>query len=130
MRYYNFSPRYYRFGGQPIRYEARWDGRALPGTRSPEAHELGVGDASIPDSFYTGTYNEELQESYYPVSGYPSTLTAPGRGSAEPLSPQRYPEWQLEELGFFGALSDNEKRLTLLAVGGVAAYFFFFRKRR
>lgn len=85
------SPLYYRFGAQPIRWAAGWQGR----TQS-EIHAPGLGNASFPDSFYDQTYDQNLQKSYRefapPRTGYGVNLVSgPRYGSPEPLSPQMYP---------------------------------------
>jgi len=129
-RFYKINPRYYRYGGQPMRYEANWKGVPAPSVRSAESFELG--DASFPDSWNTGTYNEELQESYYPPAtprNYPSPITAPSRGGVEPLSPQMYPAWQLKGLSGISVLGLSGG--TLLAVGGAAvAAVLLLRKKK
>jgi len=144
-RYYQnrkpLSPRYYNFSGSPTRFAYDWRGRMQPAARS--ASQLDLGNADFNDSFYTGTHNEELQESFYDLpGGIPNVpqqvidyIGRPGRGRPEPLSPQRYPIRQLDSmarnsgLGLFETLSDTQKTIGLLAVGSVAA-FLFIRKRR
>ena len=145
-RYYQKprDPRYYNFGGMPTRHAYSWRGRAnsaqRPGARLDLGHD-GLGEANFNESFYKGTYDENLQKSYYNLPGdIPDVpkqvidyLGRPGRGRPEPLSPQRYPKWQLESmarrsgLGLFETLSDMQKSIGLLAVGSVAA-FLLLRK--
>jgi hypothetical protein len=111
-----------------------------PAHRSGSHLDLGgLGEVDINNSFYAGTYNEELQESYHDLPGNIPKVPAqlidylgrPGRGRPEPLSPQRYPKWQLERmaqksgLGLFETLSDMQKTIGLVAVGSVAAFLLF-----
>ena len=142
-RYYQnhkpWNPRYYNYGGLPTRFAFDWRGRTSAPQRS--AAHLDLGNADINDSFYTGTHNEELQESFYDLPGQSPDVShqvidylgRPGRGRPEPLSPQRYPLWQLDSmaqrsgLGLFETLSDTQKTIGLLAVGGVAAFFLLRR---
>lgn len=145
-RYYQrnpqWNPRYYNHAGMPTRYAYDWRGQVAAPQRSG-AH-MNLGNADFNDSFYKGTYNEELQESFYDLPGdipdVPSQvldyLGRPGRGRPEPLSPQRYPIQQLESmarrsgLGLFETLSDTQKTIGLLAVGGVAAFLLVRKPKR
>jgi hypothetical protein len=123
-------PRYYQFGGSPHRYMSNWDGW-YPNYPGRAATSRALGDVIFPmasELNYPGTAWDKLRESQYnlspPPRGYQKELfykERPTQGAPEPLSPQQYPQWQARELGFWAGLSDNEKRLAVIAVGGVAA---------
>ena len=129
-------PRYYQYGGTPQRFYSEWN-NWYPDYASRSATSRGLGDVIFPmasELDYPGTAWDKLRESQYKLStpprGYDKNLfyrERPQQGAPEPLSPQQYPQWQARELGFWAGLSDNEKRLAILAVGGVAAYFLLKR---
>jgi hypothetical protein len=69
--------------------------------------------------------DEEIDEDAlydHPMADWPPQR----RSGPEPLDPAMVPAWQ-KPMGEF-QLSDNEKRLALVAVAGAAAWWFFLRK--
>ena len=109
--------RYYNFGGSPRHYAYDWQGLAMPSVRAAETRALGSG------------YD-------YEESTAPYDLHFPALADWPPIRPSG-PEpgahdmvgWGRTDLGFFGKLSDNERRLVLLAVAG-AGLLWYLRSRR
>ena len=108
-----YASTYYQYGGQPMHFAANWSGMPMPGHRAAETAALaGIG----PDSNYiegltlgdydTGQYFQTGERSVY-------------HGGIE--------QSQIDDevhraLGVFGALSQNEKRLAMVAGAAVAGF--------
>lgn len=108
------SSPYYLFGAQR-RYPYAWHGGAggVPQSRvAAETRELS--GFSLTES---GMNRYSL---HYPaLADWPAMRPA----GPEPLDPG-------ESLGIFDSLSDNEKKLGMLAIAGVAAWWFLLKKPR
>lgn len=128
-------PHYYHFASQPRRYYSDYQsGQYWPGSRAATTRALGEMPLE-PDLSYDGTGWTGFQKSRYKLSTRPRGnddrlfyYERPNDGAPEPLSPQMYPQWQAQQLGFWDGLSDNEKKLATVAAVGVGAYLLFFRK--
>lgn len=115
-----FASTYYHFGALPRRYVADWRGVPQPGARAAETLALGA-DGDYLD--ITARFHKELGD--YDID-YPVTMSAQhGRRSILHSGPEQtkiYDGPTPAELGFFGQMSRNEKRLMLLAGAGLVGF--------
>lgn len=137
---------FYKFGGQQ-HYVYNWQHRAPAGSRAAETRALGAMESPLDRSLQIGSgigqgaqiftpdlrvelgmnvlgadpYEESFREGaeHYPALTVPTGDWPPAYGYGSP-----------EPVGFFGKLSDNEKKLAMLGAAGAAAWYFFFRKKR
>lgn len=94
-------PRFYQFGGESPAWAFNWKGYAYPGVRSAEARDLAGYE----------TYPTALTQN----SGVSLLSTGPERSKLN--------DGPDTSLGFFGSLSENERRLAIIAALGLAGFF-------
>ena len=121
---------YYNYGGEPHSYAYDWTGVPPPTARSAESRALAGDYLDISASFH-----KELGDD---IPTYPVSLTAETGGqSILHAGPEQTPLYDAAvppaALGFFGALSRNEKRALLLggvALAGWFAWTFFLKGKK
>lgn len=115
-----FASTYYHHGAFPRRYVADWRGVPQPGSRAAERLALGA-DGDFID--ITAKFHKELGG--YDID-YPVLMSAHyGRRSILHSGPEQTRIYDGEtpiELGFFGQMSRNEKRLMFLAGIGITGF--------
>jgi hypothetical protein len=103
-------PKFYQFGGESPAWVYNWKGYAYPGVRSGES--LALSDYET----------------------FPTALTQNSGVSVLSTGPERTTlnDGPDMALGLFGSLSENEKRLAMIAAVGIAGFlgWRWWRKRR
>ena len=111
------SSRYYNFAGSPHHYAYDWSGVAMPSVRAAETRALGYSGYAKS----TGPYAHHFPA----LADWP-----PVRPSGPEPGAHDMVGWGRADLGVFGEMSRNEKRLVLLLGAGALAWYMLRKKRR
>jgi hypothetical protein len=113
-------PIYYQHAGSPASYVYNWNGGAPSGLRAAETRSLGADYIDV-----SARFHKELSDyTDYPVSmsQYSKTRSV--------LRPGPEQGKMIDGLGFFGALSGNERRLLMIGGAALAGWFIWKRMKR
>ncbi len=129
---------YYHHAGTPRSYEYNWHGVPMPGNRASTTRALGdeleinadiqaryVATAGPDDGFIETEQGAMTLTELGDYQSYPTAQSA--QSGARSILHSGIEQTHLYDapraVGAFGALSDNEKRLGLIALVGIAGYF-------
>ncbi len=126
------AAQYYQYAGQPRRYVYQWTGLAQPAARPPNtARSLGASPYEVEvlegDDYIDVVAQAQLHKTLGDYTEWPVAMSMEtGLKSVRNSGPEQTTLYDaLPTLGFFGAMSDNEKRaIVLVAVAG-AGYLFW-----